>query len=728
MVNIVNELYNLNLTEEQIPLTDAKTWEMISNGKTLGVFQFESPIGINTVKKIKPKNIEELAAGNAFIRPGASGLDEYVKGKNNEGYSRKIDPKLDKYLDNTYGSIVFQEQIMELIAELMGVSFGQADIYRRALEKPNKGKNKKIVEEFNNTVVEKATKLGFSEKVADEVRRLIIENSGYGFNKCLSGDEKIYGYDLTIKELYQKYLMYKDKTIEVNPLQQTMSMNYKKDFNWNLMYPVKNQIKSIQYSGLKHTYKITLESSRTIKATLNHKFPIVDNGIIKEKLLEDIQINDYLIVYNKNDNTFTRDKIIDIKIQPIEEVYDITMEDPEHNFFIDNGILTCNSHAVCYSVISYQTAWFKCNYPLVFYTVMLNSCNEHDFPLFMNEAKSRGITILPPNVNKSKYKCTIEDKNNQEIRIGLKSIKGVGPAAVKCIEEYQPFNSLDEFFEKKTSSVNKGTIEALSNIGAFLNLGINIEEDDVKYFDKSYIKDNKLYLNKEQYKLFFKKYFELSTTKSIPKYAIPTKIIKGKILNKFDLFVEKDINAIIVPEDKLDLLELSLSEEDKIKYKTRKTAKGMFKLEVDNTINKLPIFRRIINLYHQEFIGIEEKPIENYINEIEVLGYSFMEHPCQKFINKIYDQKDPKSTFESMNDNAIFMTCGVIKGLEEKLTKNNKKYYIITIISPVDIVKLSLWDNQYLNYKDMIKQNNIIKVLGTKKFGRLQVDKMGLIK
>ena len=173
---------------------------------------------------------------------------------------------------------------MELIAELMGVSFGQADIYRRALEKPNKGKNKKIVEEFNNTVVEKATKLGFSEKVADEVRRLIIENSGYGFNKCLSGDEKIYGYDLTIKELYQKYLMYKDKTIGVNPLQQTMSMHYKKDFNWNLMYPVKNQIKSIQYSGLKHTYKITLESSRTIKATLNHKFPIVDNGIIKEKL------------------------------------------------------------------------------------------------------------------------------------------------------------------------------------------------------------------------------------------------------------------------------------------------------------------------------------------------------------------------------------------------------------------------------------------------------------
>ena len=154
----------------------------------------------------------------------------------------------------------------------------------------------------------------------------------------------------------------------------------------------------------------------------------------------------------------------------------------------------------------------------------------------------------------------------------------------------------------------------------------------------------------------------------------------------------------------------------------------MFKLEVDNTINKLPIFRRIINLYQQEFISIEEKPIENYINEIEVLGYSFMEHPCQKFINKIYDQKDPKSTFESMNDNAIFMTCGVIKGLEEKLTKNNKKYYIITIISPVDIVKLSLWDNQYLIYKDMIKQNNIIKVLGTKKFGRLQVDKMGLIK
>ena len=104
MINMANKYYDANLVEDKIPLTDPKTWELISSGKTLGVFQFASPVGINVVKKIKPQNMEELSAANAFIRPGASGLEEYVKAKNNVGYSKKIEPRLDKYLEKTYGA------------------------------------------------------------------------------------------------------------------------------------------------------------------------------------------------------------------------------------------------------------------------------------------------------------------------------------------------------------------------------------------------------------------------------------------------------------------------------------------------------------------------------------------------------------------------------------------------------------------------------------------------
>ena len=78
--------------------------------------------------------------------------------------------------------IVFQEQIMFLISELMGISFGQADLYRRALEKPHKDK-KGYVKNFNENVVEIAKKRGFDPKVTEAVRQAIIDNSGYAFNK-----------------------------------------------------------------------------------------------------------------------------------------------------------------------------------------------------------------------------------------------------------------------------------------------------------------------------------------------------------------------------------------------------------------------------------------------------------------------------------------------------------------------------------------------------------------
>lgn len=181
-VKEINKVYNTNMTLEDIPLDDKKTWDAFCNFNTQGVFQFSSNVAQPVLLKIKPRNIEELAAANAFIRPGASGLDWYIEGKDNKDKIKKFDPRLDEILAPTYGAIVFQEQIMGLISKLMGISFGKADIYRRALEKMHKPKNKKIVEEFNNNVIDKAVELGYSKEVAEEIRKLIIENSGYGFN------------------------------------------------------------------------------------------------------------------------------------------------------------------------------------------------------------------------------------------------------------------------------------------------------------------------------------------------------------------------------------------------------------------------------------------------------------------------------------------------------------------------------------------------------------------
>ena len=132
--------------------------------------------------------MEELSAVNAFIRPGTSGLDEYCEVKKDPTKFRHLYPSFDKILAPTMGAIVYQEQVMGLIAELMGIDFGEADIYRRALEKPDKKKNVPWVEKFNKEVVPTGLARGIPEHACKTIAKAIIDNSAYLFNKSHSVD------------------------------------------------------------------------------------------------------------------------------------------------------------------------------------------------------------------------------------------------------------------------------------------------------------------------------------------------------------------------------------------------------------------------------------------------------------------------------------------------------------------------------------------------------------
>lgn len=180
---LVKKIYGVDINFDNIPFNDEKTWDLICKGQTLGVFQFASQLAINVITKLKPRNIEELAAANAFIRPGASGLEEYIEAKKDPSKRRKLHPKLDPILESTYGSIVYQEQIMGLIAEVMGIDFGEADQYRRLLEKAGKPENAEKVAKWKEEFIRLGLENGFEKELIDLLVDLIIENSGYGFNK-----------------------------------------------------------------------------------------------------------------------------------------------------------------------------------------------------------------------------------------------------------------------------------------------------------------------------------------------------------------------------------------------------------------------------------------------------------------------------------------------------------------------------------------------------------------
>ena len=133
------------------------------------------------------------------------------------------------------------------------------------------------------------------------------------------------------------------------------------------------------------------------------------------------------------------------------------------------------SHAACYALISYRTAWLKANYPAEYMAALISSVmdTKDKVPFFVNQAEAMGIEILPPDVNESDHEFMVVDGN---IRFGLDAVKGVGYAAVEAIkrarEEGGPFTSLWDFCERVDArTVNKRSIEALIKCGAFGSTG-----------------------------------------------------------------------------------------------------------------------------------------------------------------------------------------------------------------------------------------------------------------
>lgn len=150
-------------------------------------------------------------------------------------------------------------------------------------------------------------------------------------------------------------------------------------------------------------------------------------------------------------------KIVSIEYDGIENTYSVEMADNPHNFTLANGIVSCNSHAVEYGLITYQTAYLKANYPLQYMCSLLNGNidSEDDVIKYINECKRMGIKILPPSVKAGNMRFAIE---NNSIRVGLAYLKGINNL------EFQYYNSITEFLSQ--NKFNKRVKEALIKSGA----------------------------------------------------------------------------------------------------------------------------------------------------------------------------------------------------------------------------------------------------------------------
>src|SRR5688500_7884277 len=170
---------------DAIPLDDARTFQLFSEGQTYGVFQFESSGMRELLRKAKPERLDDLIALNALYRPGPlkSGMvDDYVARKQGKTEVKYELSALEPILSDTYGVIAYQEQVMRIAQALAGFTLGQADVLRKAMGK----KDPKVMAKQREAFMEGARSKGLNEKKAAKIFDLMEYFAGYGFNKSHS--------------------------------------------------------------------------------------------------------------------------------------------------------------------------------------------------------------------------------------------------------------------------------------------------------------------------------------------------------------------------------------------------------------------------------------------------------------------------------------------------------------------------------------------------------------
>ena len=693
---------------------------------------------------------------------------------------------------------------MEIIAHFAGISFGEADIYRRLFEKVAKGKadiDGPEMTAFKEKLYTGATKRGYDQGLADQAVELIMDSVGYAFNKCLAGDEYIYrGRNnhgaLTIEEMFK---IKNDKSYAIQTGHLALHKKYKHGgygtalsmYDDGRLRP--NRIVDIYYSGKRDVYLVTTEDGSSVRCTLNHSFP-TPNG---KKTLSELQVGDMLYVlegyepqvyqklntvrhrntptigqrgfqdggpigtwifekyrksklgttcelcpkygqelhhkdHNKDNNvcknfmwlcnschkkihysagrTKRYEKGLLTKTSPIisithvdcQNVYDVEMEAPHHNLLMANGLVVSNSHSVCYSLLGYWTAYFKANYPLVFYTVMLNG-NEDLVPLFLQEIRRKSLKVLPPHINYSNIGFEIEADDT--IRTGLGSIKGLGPAATAKLIAQRPFESWNDILQR--SGINKNIIDILIKANSLMDLGIQLDPGD--NLPKLGTVGNYFFPNRAQQRYLWNCYVEVLNKPKSASYLVPENALKGWVLDKYDLVFEKT-GGVVIPDSYLELLGLNADDFPK----TRCHPKGTFAaVKVKAFDGGDPL--HYLTLQHQASLAmLVEDALTLYLEELQEFGFTFTAHPTERLMTG-------RPTYQDVPDGYDITLSGIVVEINQRMTKTKKPFYNVMLRTPTEVVKLTLWNELAIKYKKLLQPYSILKVSGTKGYGGITV-------
>ena len=205
IITDVKEQTGTDIDFSKIPLDDKETLKIFETANTAGIFQFESTGMRNFLRRLKPNSFEDIFAAIALFRPGAAiNIDSYIRRKHGEEKIEYLDPSLESVTKNTYGILVYQEQIMQVARIYANYTYGEADILRKAMSKKKVDLLKNEEEKF----ISKSISNSHTKEDAQKIFNLILNFAGYGFNRSHSVAYSIIAYKMAYLKCHYKTIFF----------------------------------------------------------------------------------------------------------------------------------------------------------------------------------------------------------------------------------------------------------------------------------------------------------------------------------------------------------------------------------------------------------------------------------------------------------------------------------------------------------------------------------------
>ena len=262
--NVLEELkkIGIHLGFEEIPLSDEKTFELFKTANTVGIFQFESQGMMNFLRKFKPNNFDEITAAIALFRPGPmNNIDHFIKRKRGQEEIDYIHPNLKSVLEPTYGIMIYQEQIMQVVHIMAGYSLGEADILRKAISK----KKEQVLKEEEGKFIERSIQNGYTKDISKKVYDLILKFASYGFNKAHSVSYAMFAYRMAyLKAHYPEIFLKSLLSMVIGSEVKTKEYIYECKYNHISLLPPDINQSGLDYKLENHSIRFPLTGIKNV--------------------------------------------------------------------------------------------------------------------------------------------------------------------------------------------------------------------------------------------------------------------------------------------------------------------------------------------------------------------------------------------------------------------------------------------------------------------------------